>query len=238
MKVRLAETHPNCDYDGYNEVAYNLVTGGQRILDVGCATGRLGERLSLEKGCYVVGLEIDPVMGEIAQKRCARVIVGDIEELADLPFPDGFFDVIVFADSLEHMRDPLRVLENTKRLLSNQGYLIASIPNVALILTRVSLLFGKFDYRDYGVMDKNHLRFFTLKTAKELLERAGYSVAFTTGYSSVRRRYYLARPLARVWKTLFAPGFVMRAVKTEAVGEKRLPPREVEPTSAKAIRVE
>jgi len=216
MNFDLTETQSNCAYDGYNEAAYNLLTDGLRVLDVGCATGRLGEKLSREKGCYVVGLEVDPVMGEIAQKRCAKVIVGDIEELGDLPFPDGFFDVIVFADSLEHMRYPLKVLKSTKRLLSSKGYLIASIPNIALIVTRVGLLLGRFDYANYGVMDKNHLRFFTLKTAKELVEGAGYRIVFTKGYSAVRRRYYIARPLAKVWKTLFSPGFVMKAVKTEA----------------------
>jgi len=215
MSIGLAETHPNCAYDSYNEMAFKLVENDRRVLDVGCATGRLGEKLSLEKRCYVVGLEIDPVMGEIARKRCASVIVGDIEELDDLPFPEGFFDVIVFADSLEHMRDPLKVLRNTRRFLGNQGCLIASIPNIALIVTRLGLLLGKFDYEDYGVMDKNHLRFFTLKTATELLERAGYKVIFAGGYSAVRRRYYLARPLARVWKSLFAPGFVMKAVRTD-----------------------
>jgi methionine biosynthesis protein MetW len=211
----LTETRPSLAYDGYNEVAYKLVTKGQRVLDVGCATGRLGEKLSLEKGCYVVGLEIDPPSAEIARKRCAEVIVGDIEELDDLPFPDGFFDVIVFADSLEHMRDPLEVLKKTKRLLSNEGCLIASIPNVALIITRMSLLLGRFDYADYGVLDRNHLRFFTFKTARVLLQVAGYNVVFSTGYSAVRSRYYFSKPLAKIWKTLFAPGFVMKATKME-----------------------
>ncbi|OLD02512.1 MAG: hypothetical protein AUJ07_08565 [Crenarchaeota archaeon 13_1_40CM_3_53_5] len=218
MSIDLLENPPNLAYDSYNEMAFKLVPNGLKVLDVGCSTGRLGEKLTSEKGCYVVGLEIDPVMGEIARKRCARVIVGDIENLDNLPFQEGFFDVIVFADSLEHMRDPLKVLGKTRRFLSNGGFLIVSIPNVALIVTRLGLLLGKFDYEDYGVMDKNHLRFFTLKTATQLLETAGYKVALTRGYSAVRRRYYLARPLARVWKSLFAPGFVMKAVKMVPAG--------------------
>jgi len=219
----LTPSRSDCGYDGYNVVAYNLITNGLRVLDVGCATGRLGERLSLEKGCYVVGLEIDPEMGEIAKKRCAEVIVGDIEELRDLPFPEGFFDVIVFADSLEHMRDPLKVLENTRRFLKDEGSLIASIPNIALIVSRVGLLLGRFNYAQYGVLDKNHLRFFTLKTAKALIEGAGYKIMSTQGYSAVRGRYYIARPLAKIWKTVFAPGFVMKAIKVQTGHDIRPP---------------
>src|SRR2546428_13625415 len=106
MAPPLTGTQPNRGYDGYNEVAYNLVSNGLRVLDVGCATGRLGGTLSLETACYVVGLEADPVMGEIAQKRCARAIIGDVEQLNDLTFPDAFFEVIIFADSLQHMLEP------------------------------------------------------------------------------------------------------------------------------------
>src|SRR5215207_1882662 len=87
-----------------------LVGHGKRVLDVGCAAGDLAEVLT-EHGCKVTGIEIDPEAARQAERRCERVIVGDVEDL-DLSgnLDDESFDVIVLGDVLEHLKDPLRTL--------------------------------------------------------------------------------------------------------------------------------
>jgi methionine biosynthesis protein MetW len=202
-------------YDGFNELIFRLVPRDKKVLDVGCATGKLGEKLIKAKGCYVAGIEIDSKMANVAESRCSKLLEMDIEDATELPFPDEFFDIIVFADSLEHMKQPSTVLAALTKYLSADGHLLLSIPNVALFSTRLGILQGKFDYGEYGVLDKTHLRFFTLKTARKLVQDAGFEIMSVRGYSAVRNRYYVIKRLANVWKTMFAADFVIDAIRSE-----------------------
>ncbi len=215
-------------YDGYNQAIYDLVPSRKRILDVGCATGRLGEKLVKEKYCYVVGVEVDPEMAKVARGKCNEVIEADVENTNELDLLPQSFDIIIFADSLEHMKNPAAVLSRMKRYLSKQGTLLISIPNVAFFSSRLGLLFGKFDYAEYGVLDKSHLRFFTLKTARKLLEDNGFQLISVSGYSAVRNRFYIVRKLANVWKVMFAADFIMLA-KNSANDKSVGPDKDVSP---------
>lgn len=140
-----------------------------RVLDVGCATGYVGKELK-RKNCYVVGLEISRDMADIAVHYDDEVIVADVENIEELSFSPRSFDVIVFGDVLEHLKRPDLVLINLKRYLKSDGFVIASIPNVAKLELRLKLLFGKFDYGEGGILSRSHLRFFTLATAKNFLQ--------------------------------------------------------------------
>jgi len=153
----------------------NYIGNGKTILDVGCATGYLAKELK-KKDCNIVGIEINQDAVDIAAQYCDRVVAADVEEIEEPSFPDGYFDVIIFSDVLEHLRRPDLVLINLKRYLKSDGFVIASIPNIARLEYRVKLLFGKFDYGESGILSKGHLRFFTLKTAKKLFETAGYEI--------------------------------------------------------------
>ena len=102
-----------------------------RVLDIGCATGRLAEKLREQKGCSVVGIECDKIAAQTARRRCNEVIVTDIEHFEDIPFQPGSFDIIVFADVLEHLREPETILNRFKPYLSEDGYILISVPNVA-----------------------------------------------------------------------------------------------------------
>ncbi|MFO0826425.1 MAG: methyltransferase domain-containing protein, partial [Gemmataceae bacterium] len=86
------------------------------------------------------------------------------------------FDLILLQDVLEHLRSPDQMLQDCKRYCKPSGRVIVSVPNVANITVRLGLLFGSFDYRPRGILDRTHLRFFTRKTARQLLESAGYEV--------------------------------------------------------------
>src|SRR5829696_6298061 len=149
-----------------------LVGYDKRVLDVGASTGYLAEALA-ERGCRVTGIEIDPGAARQAEEHCERVIVGNVEDL-DLAVELGgeTFDVIVFGDVLEHLKDPLQILKRFKSFLSPRGYVVASIPNVAHGSVRLALMQGEFRYRSLGLLDNTHLRFFTIESLEQLFKEA------------------------------------------------------------------
>lgn len=155
--------------------ARDLVRPGTTVLDVGCAGGHIAAELR-KKGCVVHGIEIDPSAAAKAREICASVVEGDFDSLQSLPFAPGTFDHILVLDVLEHMRRPDRALAVLGPLLKPDGTLICSIPNVARFEVRIGLLFGRFDYGDGGALSKGHLRFFTRRTARQLIEEAGLCV--------------------------------------------------------------
>ncbi len=163
--------------------------GVTRILDVGCGEGILGKRL-LNKGIKeVYGVEIEPTCCRIAETNLTGVICGDIEEI-HLPFKEGYFDCIILADVLEHLREPLMVLKKLKKYLSNSGIIVASIPNIRYYRVIDMLVEGYWRYEDYGILDRTHLRFFTLKEIEKLfddadLEITGLSYNIDPSYESI-----------------------------------------------------
>lgn len=178
----------------------NRVGRNKKVLDVGCATGYLAGQMK-KNGCYVVGVEIDKDAANIAKLYCDNVIVADLEQLKELPYPNDYFDVIVYGDILEHLKRPDIILMRFKKYLAKNGLVVASIPNVAFCHVRLKLLFGKFKYEEKGILDKTHLKFFTLKTAKALFETTGYEV-LEVDYSGLASHI-------KVFPTLFALQFIL-----------------------------
>ena len=199
-------------YDHFNYRIFELVENGKMVLDVGCATGKLLESLKINKNCQVFGMEVNEDMADEANKRCKNIMRADVESCEELPFEKGSFDIIIFADVLEHLKRPDIALRRAIPYLKDNGYFLFSIPNVAFLTVRLGLLFGKFVYTEYGVLDKTHLRFFTLKTARELIEEAGLKITHLEGYNQVRLRYFILKPLGKMFKSIFATDFVIRAV--------------------------
>ena len=144
-----------------------------RLLDVGCHEGRFGEVIAA-RGAEVWGIEPDEDRATVAASRLHRVVVGSYPQ--DFP-PEERFDCIVFNDVLEHMPDPQSALTAAKRQLAPNGCIVASIPNVRHVSVVTSLaLRGRWDYQDWGILDRTHLRFFTKATMKELFQRSGLQV--------------------------------------------------------------
>lgn len=162
--------------DSVHAKVVRLVGTNKRVLELGCATGYMS-RVLREQGCQVVAVEINRDGAARAAEFCERVIVGDIEHV-DLALELGadVFDVIVAADVLEHLRDPVSILMKVKRFLGPGGYVVASIPNVAHGSVRLALLTGKFPYGEYGLLDSTHLRFFTQESMEKLFSDAGFVV--------------------------------------------------------------
>jgi glycosyltransferase involved in cell wall biosynthesis/2-polyprenyl-3-methyl-5-hydroxy-6-metoxy-1,4-benzoquinol methylase len=157
------------------EVMAMIPAGASRILDVGCGEGALGRALLEIGASEVVGIEADPATADAARKVLSRVFRGDVETL-DLPFDDGYFDCIVLADVLEHLRDPLSALKKLKRHLADSGTVVASIPNVRFLGVMEGLAEGRWEYKDFGILDRTHLRFFTRKEMETLFREAGFEL--------------------------------------------------------------
>jgi O-antigen biosynthesis protein len=165
------------DRNSSHALIIELLGLDKRVLDVGCATGNLAEVLA-GRGCRVTGIEIDPEAARQAEKHCERVIVGDVESLdLDAELDEEDFDVIVCGDVLEHLKDPLQTLRRLKPFLHTEGYVIASIPNIAHGSVRLALMQGRFRYRSLGLLDDTHLRFFTRETVEQLFKDAGFLIA-------------------------------------------------------------
>jgi 2-polyprenyl-3-methyl-5-hydroxy-6-metoxy-1,4-benzoquinol methylase len=150
------------------------VGSGKRVLDIGCSTGYLA-RVLTERDNRVVGVEFDSGAAVQAREWCDEVFVGDAETL-ELPPELGTFDVMLCADIVEHLRDPVRFLKRRKSLLRAGGTLVLSTPNIANWSIRASLLAGRFRYTNRGILDRTHRHFFTRRTLIEGLEDAGYSI--------------------------------------------------------------
>ncbi len=143
----------------------------RRVLEIGCGAGELG-RLLKERGCFVAGVELVPEAAEEARRHLDQVVTTDVET-DHLPFPLGSFDAVIFADVLEHLIDPWRVLREAVGLLAPGGCMIASVPNVQNADVIWRLIRGRWDYRERGILDRGHLRFFTLGGVRDLFEQAG-----------------------------------------------------------------
>lgn len=165
---------------GINQYIVDLVEPGKTILDVGCGSGKTGEYLKKEKKAIVVGVDISRPAIEQAKKVLDEAYCLDIEKEA-FPFAENRFDIIICGDVLEHLIDPLEMLLKLKKYMKSDGYILLSIPNVANIIIRFNLFLGKFNYQPSGILDETHLRFFTLKTVRAMLGKAGLAVVYLGG---------------------------------------------------------
>ena len=162
--------------EGSHQKVVCLVGRNKKVLELGCGKGYVSERLK-QNGCRVTGIEISGDNAKQARRHCEKVIVGNVETMK-MPFRQNTFDAILSGDVLEHLHEPKAALEKVMPFLKDDGVIIVSLPNIANWKIRLKLLLGKFDYADWGIMDRTHLRFFTRKTARKLLEDAGYTIMY------------------------------------------------------------
>jgi SAM-dependent methyltransferase len=151
--------------------------GASRVLDVGCGPGLTGEAIRAAGAREVWGVERDPGLAEQARQRLNRVVIGDIGEEPLLDLPLAGFDVLIYADVLEHLVDPWSVLATQRSLLRAGGHAVFSLPNVRHIRVVASLLFrGEWQYTDEGILSIGHLRFFTTRGMRRLINGAGFEI--------------------------------------------------------------
>ncbi len=205
------------EMNGFNESRHGahrkmveLVGKGKAVLELGCGEGFVSERLQRNQ-CVVTAVELDKRKAERAKGHCKEIIVGDVET-AKLGFKQNSFDAILFGDVLEHLLQPAEVLRKMGQFLKKDGRVIVSIPNIANWKIRLQLLFGGFDYREQGILDKTHLHFFTRKTARQLIEGAGYKIVEEDFVPSFPFPFF--KPLlAKINPNAFAFQFIFAAKK-------------------------
>jgi O-antigen biosynthesis protein len=176
-----------------------LTQNSPAVLDVGCAVGYIGEFLRRSRPApWLAGIEIDARAAEQARPHYDQVIVGSIDDPAVWSQLHQKVDAMIFGDVLEHTADPIVVLRLARPKLSDDGKIVVSIPNIGYLKVRLRILLGNFDYEDWGIMDRTHLRFFTLKTAQEMLRQAGFSIVHREGVHGYPLPEGL-NPAAQLW---------------------------------------
>ncbi|HVR40867.1 MAG TPA: class I SAM-dependent methyltransferase [Thermoanaerobaculia bacterium] len=187
---------------------------GGTLIDLGAAGGELGDAVR-EQFTRTLGFEYNvDCIGQLVG-RFDAVVITDLEKVKCLP---PGLDAIVLADVLEHLRNANAVLQIVRESLADDGHIFVSVPNIANITVRLGLLFGVFEYRDRGILDNTHLRFYTLRTIRREIENAGFRILAIRG-SSVPIRLiigkYTPEPIlrfgewiltgvTRMWRSLFA----------------------------------
>jgi len=160
-----------------SDVISAVPADAKTILSVGCAAGRTEAEL-VKRGVKVVGVEINPDAAKIARERGLNILEGDASEI-DVDVAGGFYDCLIYADVLEHLPDPLSVLQRHVASLKESGTVIVSVPNFRhYSVLRQLFVHGHVRYTDAGILDRTHLRITTGKMVLEWFKLAGLRTTF------------------------------------------------------------
>jgi len=172
--------------------------GGRRVLDCGCGAGD-NARLLAQAGWRVTGITISAEENALASRFCESTLVADLEQ--GLPRgAEGPYDIILMSHLLEHLINPMKLLETSRRVLSPDGLLAVALPNILAYPQRLAFLCGNFEYTDTGTMDHTHVRFYTFSTGRRLLTTNGYDVTRAEpdgGFPLWKLRFLLPDPVVR-----------------------------------------
>lgn len=159
---------------GTHQIIGGLIGRAKTILDVGCNDGYLKK---INHTGLFTGIDYSAESAKIAKKNgYQKVFVGDLNQYSQFKL-NKKFQIIIFADILEHLLQPQKVLGYfISKNLEKNGRLIVSLPNVANFTTRFALLFGKFNYTDSGILDRTHLHLYTKESASQLLKESGLKI--------------------------------------------------------------
>ena len=188
-----------------------LIPEHTKLLELGCATGFMSKYFTQVKKCQVFGVEIDPEMAQKASESCENVLIGDLNHSSTWQkiFTLAPFDVVFASAVIEHLQDPWHTLQLIKQALKPAGILIITTSNIAHWRMRLKLLFGHWDYEDYGTLDNTHLRFFTYSTFQPALEKAGFAIEHISVDPAGGIKYF--NWLARHFPNFYAHQIVIRA---------------------------
>jgi 2-polyprenyl-3-methyl-5-hydroxy-6-metoxy-1,4-benzoquinol methylase len=155
-----------------------MVGKGKRVLEIGAGPGSITRLLRDSNHCRITALEIDREAIKKLAPFCERVYQADLNNSAwpEVLSKEDLFEVVVAADVLEHLYDPLATLKAMKSFVERNGYIMVSLPHAAHCAILACLLEEDFDYRDWGLLDRTHIRFFGLKNIQALFENAGLKI--------------------------------------------------------------
>ena len=162
-------------YEAVNEAVLSIVpSSALRILDIGCGSGALGERLRSVGDRHVTGITYSRQEAQLASRRLSRVICEDLNGFDFSPL--GQFDCVIASHILEHLHSPHDLLERVKCALGPESLVLVALPNVLFWRQRREFLRGRWQYRDGGILDRTHFRFFDRQSSEELLLESGYEI--------------------------------------------------------------
>ncbi len=162
-------------YEGINEEVLAFIPpSASRILDIGCGTGSLGGRLREIQERVVVGITYSQVEAGRASTHLSQVVCTDLNNYDFSPL--GTFDCVVMSHILEHIYSPEDLLQRLKSVLNSESRIVVALPNVLFWRQRLEFLFGRWRYRDWGILDRTHFRFFDRPSSRRLLEDSGFEI--------------------------------------------------------------
>ncbi|AXS79203.1 bifunctional 2-polyprenyl-6-hydroxyphenol methylase/3-demethylubiquinol 3-O-methyltransferase UbiG [Dechloromonas sp. HYN0024] len=170
--------HQTPIHNAHNPDLLRLIPSHSRkVIEIGCSSGALAQAFKNNANCDWFGIDIDPSYAEVASKHCDHAVAMDIET-ADSKFyqEQADRDCWVFGDTLEHLKDPWKILGAIREVLPTNGSVVACIPNAQHWSIIAKLSTGEFRYEDSGLMDKTHLRWFTKKTIIDLFASTGFKI--------------------------------------------------------------
>lgn len=156
------------------DLLQRIPLSSRSVLDVGCGQGELGAAFKrFSPAARVYGIETNPELADLARAHLDEVATID-PETDDPPFavPEGY-DCIIYSAALAHMRDPFGVVGRHAELLHPDGVMLICVPNVEHWSFVERLLRGTFDYEPAGLLDRGHLRWFSLESTRKGLVEAG-----------------------------------------------------------------
>ncbi len=180
-----------------------FVGENRRVLEIGCGPGSITKYLKHQNHCSIVGLEVDPEAIRLVTPFCEQVLSVDLNNVDwdGLGRDIGRFQTIVAADVLEHLYDPWSVLGQLRPLLEPDGEVVVSLPHVGHAAVAGCLLNGSFEYRNWGLLDRTHIRFFGLADIDALFQSSAYKIVDVS--------FVITPPeeteFAHVWSQLDAP---------------------------------
>lgn len=174
-------------FDRFNpHILKKIPVSAQKVLEIGCGAGALAEKFKeINPGCEYYGMELSVQAAEYAVNtgRINRIEVGSVEDknIDTLNLNKNSLDCIIYGDVLEHLLDPWKIVSEHKEYLKPGGIMLASIPNISNFTIIYQLLKGQWHYKDGGLLDRTHLRFFTRTSIKQLFMDAGLVITALEG---------------------------------------------------------
>jgi 2-polyprenyl-3-methyl-5-hydroxy-6-metoxy-1,4-benzoquinol methylase len=202
--------HYGFGHTRFNRILALMPKGpNKKILDVGCASGRMGAQLR-SKGYEVWGADISGTAIEEARAVLDGVYEFDIQGKWPLEEMSADFDAILFGEVLEHIFDPEMVLKNASKILKSDGVIIITTPNFLTWTNRIKFLFGLFTYQDQGMFDFGHIRWFTYLYLKKVLKNSSLEICEERHIVFPNKLNFLLK----YWPGLFAWQFIVKAKKS------------------------
>ncbi len=150
----------------------------ENLVEIGCSSGALAREFKkINPACHYLGVDIDEKYTQLANRYCDQTAAMNIEDCDDDFFADNRTrDCWIFGDTLEHFKDPWKILQKIRGVIPVHGCVVACIPNAQHWSMQVKLSIGDFRYQDSGLLDRTHLRLFTRQTMIELFSATGFKV--------------------------------------------------------------